>query len=200
MGLGLAKALAMISRHQGTILLNTASAGTTARVFIPVCVTGKEGKTPLRKAAPAGIDNPMQLDEAKTLKVRPLHILLMDDDHLLRQFVRPMLQELGHTVSEAKDGEEAIQLFEMAHLTGSQKFDLLLMDLVVPGGMGGAEAMQAIKQMDPNAVGIASSGYVDEEVMADPSFFGFAAVIAKPYNTERLEETIRQVMVPARNA
>jgi PAS domain S-box-containing protein len=199
LGLGLAKALAMISRHQGTILLNTASAGTTARMFVPVCVSAKDAKAPPRKTPAAGADNPMQLDEPQKAQVGPLHILLMDDDHLLRQFVRPMLQELGHSVVEAKDGEEAIQHFEMAHLSGTNKFDLLLMDLVVPGAMGGAEAMQAIKQIDANAIGIASSGYVEEEVMADPSFFGFAAVIAKPYNTERLEEVIRQVMLPAKS-
>lgn len=194
LGLGLAKALAMISRHQGTILLNTASAGTTARMFVPVSVSSKNP----RKTSSLGIDSPMQLEETQKVRVGPLHILLMDDDHLLRQFVRPMLQELGHSVVEAKDGEEALQHFEMAHLSGANKFNLLLMDLVVPGAMGGAEAMQAIKQIDPNAIGIASSGYVEEEVMADPSFFGFAAVIAKPYNTERLEEVIRQVMAPSR--
>jgi len=106
---------------------------------------------------------------------------------------------MGLEVAAAADGREAIELFRRAR-EAAQPFNLLLFDLTVPGGMGGREAIAAIRQIDPHTPAIVSSGYSDDPVMADPEHYGFNGVVPKPYELSELGEAIAQVLSKANSS
>jgi two-component system, cell cycle sensor histidine kinase and response regulator CckA len=107
--------------------------------------------------------------------------------------VGTLLRQLGYVVTVAKDGKEVIDLYAQAMQEG-WRYDGVIMDLLIPHGVGGAAAVHSLKQLDPGVVAIASSGYIDQPVMQDPKPFGFTAVIAKPYNRERLSEVLKAAL------
>jgi CheY-like chemotaxis protein len=107
-------------------------------------------------------------------------ILVMDDEETVREVVRQMLQETGHEVACAKDGEEAIELYFKAKMS-ADPFSVVIMDLTIPGGMGGKEAIGKLREFDSGVKAVVSSGYSDDPVMANFREHGFNAVIAKPF-------------------
>ncbi|MEI6225539.1 MAG: response regulator, partial [Deltaproteobacteria bacterium] len=96
---------------------------------------------------------------------------------------------LGLEVETAADGAEAIAKFRRFREEG-RPFDVVVLDLTVIGGMGGAQAIEHLKEIDPGVVAIACSGYFDASVMSDPGGFGFSGVLAKPYLTDDLERVL----------
>ena len=117
----------------------------------------------------------------------------MDDEKMIREVMTESLKDAGFEVETAEDGKEAIQKY--AHAMHERKpFDLLLMDLTIPGGMGGKDAIQKILTIDPQAKAIVSSGYAGDPVMANYIEYGFKAVAVKPYPMNKLLETVREVL------
>jgi CheY-like chemotaxis protein len=125
--------------------------------------------------------------------VRPLRILVMDDDPMIREVVGAMLDLLGHQVLFAQDGEEAIKMFLSAQEAGVPR-DLILMDLVIPGGMGGKEAVREILRIRPEARVIVSSGYSNDPVLANFRDYGFSAAIPKPYQLKELARIVNEAV------
>ncbi|HDL98230.1 MAG TPA: response regulator, partial [Desulfobacteraceae bacterium] len=121
------------------------------------------------------------------------HILIMDDENMVRDVAAEMLDFLGYTNSSAKNGEQAITLYRAA-LSQGKPFDAVLMDLTIPGGMGGKETMARLLEIDPQATGIASSGYANDPIMANFTNYGFSAVIPKPYEMDELRTTLAQAL------
>jgi CheY-like chemotaxis protein len=115
-------------------------------------------------------------------------ILVMDDDEPLRDLLVRALTGLGYDVESAGDGAEALALYP----TG--RFDAVLLDLTVAGGMGGAEAAARLRALDPKVKLIVSSGYSDAPVMADFRRYGFDAVIRKPWTLEQLADVVQNVV------
>ncbi len=112
-------------------------------------------------------------------------ILLMDDDPDVRGVATAMLEVLGYRVQSAVDGNRAVALYQDALARGAG-FSAVILDLTVSGGPGGLEALARLRRIDPDVRAIASSGYSDDEVLADPPAFGFVAAIAKPYTVDQL--------------
>ena len=104
-----------------------------------------------------------------------------------------LLERLGLVATLTSDGGEAVKEYVLARLKG-QPFDLVIMDLTVPGGMGGAAAMQEILKIDPRARGIVSSGYSSDPVMANYRAHGFRASVPKPYRMADFTRTLREVL------
>jgi len=117
----------------------------------------------------------------------------MDDDELIRDLAKELLEPLGFDVSLARDGTEAIAVYERG-LQSGRRIDVLIMDLTVPGGMGGKEAIQALRRIDPGVKAIVSSGYSDDPVMAEYEKYGFAGVLRKPYGPEALVATVEGIL------
>jgi len=113
----------------------------------------------------------------------------MDDDELVQNVARAMLNKLGHEAVSAAHGEEAVSLYKQAMEAG-EKFDLVIMDLTIPGYMGGKEAVACVHELDPAAKVIVSSGYSNDPVMAQFGDYGFCAAIVKPYKLEELAQVI----------
>jgi len=164
-GLGLATAYSIIKNHNGYITADSKMGlGTNFHLYLP--------------AAKRQIAS--QPEKSKELLLGKGKILVMDDDDAVRAVLGKMIVHLGYEAELARDGQEAINIFSEARAAG-QPFDVVILDLTVPGGMGGKEAMAILRRIDPHVKAIASSGYSDDPVMADFRKFGFNAIIPKPY-------------------
>jgi len=195
-GLGLTTALSSIQRMGGTILIDsTPGVGTTVSVYLPIA----QGTTSAAAPAPASATVTPASSPSRTGTValpKPGHkrrILLMDDEQMILDIVSRMLGHLGYDVTTCTDGSQAIAAFAKSK-SHAETYDIVMMDLVIPNGVGGQDAVHTIKKIDPNARVIASSGHLDHPVMTDHSKYGFNAVLEKPYKLEKLQQVIETVI------
>jgi PAS domain S-box-containing protein len=179
-GLGLATTYSIIKSHGGFVdVFSETGKGTTFHIFLPA-LDGDERATGERQyRPPAGHGTG--------------RILLMDDDEMVRMTVGNMLKRTGYEVTFASEGSEALRLYRDA-MEANNPFLLVIMDLTVPGGMGGSEAMQRLREIDPAVRAIVSSGYSSDPVMANHRRYGFAAVLVKPYRKEQLAAAIQETL------
>jgi PAS domain S-box-containing protein len=177
-GLGLTMVYSIIKNHNGVVTLDSKpGVGTTFYIYLPA----SEGT--LEKND----------DEEKNLLSGFGKVLIMDDEELVREMAAEMLKNLGYEVQIAKDGTEAIALYQREMKNGSP-FSAVIMDLTIPGGMGGKEALQALRKFDPSVKAIVSSGYSNDPVMSRYSEHGFSGVVAKPYKISDLGMALKKVM------
>lgn len=121
----------------------------------------------------------------------------MEDEPLIRQLIVHNLKSLGCEVTPTCEGAETVARYQESVHQG-QPFDLLVMDLSIPGGMGGAAAMEKIRQIDPGVRAIVSSGYSDDPVMSRYLDYGFRAVLPKPYQPQELRELVEELLQEGR--
>lgn len=177
-GLGLASAYAIVARHGGHIgVESTPGIATRFTVHLP--------------ASPASVREDVPSEE--TLYAGSGCILAMDDNDALRKLLTQMLEHLGYEVQSARNGAEAIALFEQAKAAG-RPFDAALLDLTIPGGMGGVATASRLRELEPSVKLIVSSGYSDAPVMSDFRRFGFDAIIPKPWSLAALSRTLKRVL------
>jgi len=100
---------------------------------------------------------------------------------------------MGCLVETSADGRQTLELYQQALKAGTP-FDVLILDLTIPGGIGGQEALKAILAMDPHAKAIVSSGYAEGPVMSNFPFYGFKGVLVKPYTESQLHDVLKQVL------
>jgi two-component system cell cycle sensor histidine kinase/response regulator CckA len=181
-GLGLTVALSAVQRHGGTIQIeSTQGVGTTTSIYLPAVAASPVSAT----ASLPNVDLPMTGTKKR--------ILLMDDEQMILDIVSRMLDHLGYEVKTCLDGSQAIAAFTKAKCQ-SEPFDIVLMDLIIPNGVGGQDAVHTIKKIDPSAKVIASSGHLDHPVMLNFKNYGFAAALEKPYKLEKLQQLIEVVL------
>ena len=178
-GLGLAITHAIISKHDGHISVRSAAGqGTTFTILLPASLQ-------------SSVET--QSVESVTGEEFPARVMIMDDEEMLRAVAGAMLQRLGHEVVQARDGKEALAQYRQ-HREEGKPIDLVIMDLTIPGGMGGKEAVREILAMDPFAKVIVSSGYSNDPIMANCREYGFVAAMVKPFQLEDLARVIKQVL------
>lgn len=117
----------------------------------------------------------------------------MDDEEIIRDIAENMLKYIGYSVEKAEDGEKAIELYANAK-EKNEPFDAIIMDLTIPGGMGGKEAITRLTSIDPDIKAIVSSGYSNDPIMSNFRKYGFKGVISKPYKIEDLSKVLNQVI------
>jgi CheY-like chemotaxis protein len=120
-------------------------------------------------------------------------ILLMDDEEMIRQFVKVALIGAGYEVETAERGEEAIHLYREAKERG-KPFDVVILDLMIPDGMGGQEMIAELLKIDPQVKAILSSGSTNNPVIANYRDYGFLEVLEKPYSLDQLKEMLQQLI------
>lgn len=183
-GLGLTISYSIIKNHNGYLGVESEpGSGTTFYIYLPASQQG----VPTR-------DNFVGADIQILSKTGKGKVLVMDDEEMIREATDQILGYLGYEVASAKDGAEAIKLYKSARESG-QPFDVVILDLTIPGGMGGKEAIQKLLELDPQAKVIVSSGYSNDPVMAEYKRYGFIDVIAKPYKIEELNQTLAKVIM-----
>lgn len=116
-------------------------------------------------------------------------ILVMDDEPLVRDTAREMLECTGFDVDVATNGGEAINKYKTAIETGTP-FNAIILDLIVPGGLGGKETLGELLKIDRGVKAIISSGNMDDDIVHNFRSYGFSAVIGKPYNLTELHKTL----------
>lgn len=177
-GLGLTSSFTIVKNHEGHIHVDSVvDEGTTVDVYLPASQEARMPETSVGEGLCPGRGR----------------VLLIDDEKLIRRAGREALGRLGYEVTLAPDGAEGIRLYEEAMREG-RDFDLVLLDLTIPGGTGGKDAVRELLRIDPRAKVIASSGYSNDPVMADYRAYGFSDVIIKPYRVEDLGEVLYKVM------
>jgi CheY-like chemotaxis protein len=119
-------------------------------------------------------------------------VLFMDDEEIIRSVAVGILRHLGHDPVVVGDGADAVREFATAMKAG-KPFDVVVLDLTVPGGMGGRAAIDELRKIDPKVRAIVSSGYSSDPVLANFRQYGFAAVVPKPYQLEELARAIIDV-------
>ena len=118
----------------------------------------------------------------------------MEDNKEISEALSHYLKNCGFAVTETRNGSETLSLYE-ANLRQGKKIEMLIIDLTIPGGLGGLETMKQLQQIDPDVVGIVSSGYSNNPVMANPENYGFKGAIEKPFQFEQLLDLIKTLFV-----
>jgi len=178
-GLGLATSFSIIKKHGGHITVESKlGAGITVHVYLPA----SKKTAPIREEV---------IEEAAL--VGKGRILIMDDEEIIRELLYNELTEVGYEVQLTNDGAEAIERYSKAKKAG-QPFDTVILDLTIPGGMGGNEAIKKLLELDPDVRAIVSSGYAADPIMSEYKEYGFSAVVAKPYKVEQIEKTLQGLL------
>ena len=178
-GLGLAITHSIIVQHGGHITVESEQgAGSTFTIYLSASM--HQGQTEPEDTLP------LQVKDGRK-------VLVMDDEESVREIAGEILTHLGYEVVLAKDGKEAIETYRQLMVTG-KAFDLVIMDLTIPGGMGGKEAIQRLQEIDPQVKAIVASGYSNDPVMANYNDYGFKGVISKPFLINQLNKVIHKVL------
>ena len=178
MGLGLTICHSIIRKHEGFITVESMpGAGTTFHLYLPAS---------LKKKTETEVTGEKEITRKK-------RILIMDDDEIVRDITGDMLMHCGYYIESSKDGNEAIALYIKAKERG-EPFDAVILDLVVPNGMGGDIAIKRLHDIDHGVKGIALSGYSKDLIMTHYMDYGFTAALSKPYNIQLLNGTLERVL------
>jgi PAS domain S-box-containing protein len=182
-GLGLTIAHNIITQHDGSITVaSEVGVGTTIALYLPASAHTLE-PTPATPTPPV---------------VRQETILVMDDDVAIRDVLVDMLTQLGYQSQCVREGAEAVAVYQQARDMG-QPFAAVLLDLTIPGGMGGRETMAHLRAIDPQVRAIVSSGYATDTLMVHYNAYGFRGVLGKPYTVDGLEEVLQRVLKDRRD-
>ena len=120
-------------------------------------------------------------------------VLIMDDEPSVSRVLKRMLERMGYQAEVAEDGQAALDAYKAALKTG-KPYDAVIMDLTIPGGMGGKEAIVELSALDPKAKAIVSSGYSNDPVMSEYAASGFCGALSKPYKLEEVSEALRRAI------
>ena len=177
-GLGLAIAYSVLKNHQGLITVEShPGKGAAFHVYLPASDQQTD-------------DEEVTLRNLETGSGR---VLLMDDEPAVRELAGELIELLGYEVAVSENGHRALQLYQEA-IRSSRPFDVIILDLTVPGGMGGLELIKTIRKTDRQVKAIVSSGYSNDPVMSDYKAFGFDGITAKPYTAAELGHALRKVL------
>ena len=124
--------------------------------------------------------------------VKKLRVIIMDDEKMIREITEIMFKHLGHEVFLAKNGEETLKIYKKA-MENNTPIDLTIMDLSIPKGMGGKEAVQKLLKIDPKAKVVVFSGHSNDPIMVNCKAYGFCAAIAKPSKLEDFTNIINRL-------
>lgn len=179
-GLGLATAYSIVKKHGGYIDLDSEPGqGTTFSLYLPA--SAEEASVFAQSE---------QVSMASRIKGR---VLVMEDEKIVRDVIKRMLDQCGYEAVFARDGREALFIYHKAKMSGNL-FDAVILDLVIPEGMGGKETIGKLLEIDPNVTAIVSSGYSHDPVMATYKEFGFKSFLPKPYKVTDLRAVLEQTV------
>ena len=180
-GLGLATAHSIIQQHHGHISVTSkVGIGTTFTVYMPSSYS-----TP----------DPGQLSIPAITKRRRGRVLVMDDEQSIRRMVEDALTQFGYEVTSVHEGREAIDMVSQS-LANGKNFEVAILDLTIPGAMGGKETIQHLRSLDPHIKAIVTSGYSDDPIMSDFQKYGFQGILVKPYKIFDLAKILESMFDP----
>jgi len=177
-GLGLAICYSIIKNHNGYILVDSAlGKGTTFEIYLPA---SKKDIIEVRI-------------EENVVRHGKGRVLVMDDEEMILKIAKELLQLMGYEVTTAQSGEETIGFYRQA-MELKKPFDVVVLDLAIPGGMGGKEVIKELIAIDPRVSAIISSGYLNDPVVRDFKRYGFLATLTKPYEANELDDKLQNII------
>ncbi len=180
-GLGLSSCYSIINKHNGYITVESeVNKGSKFFIYLPII------QNPINSNAVLPVKN----EEIVSGKGR---ILFMDDEADIRSYAKKALEFLGYEVELARDGKEAVEIFR-SMLISNIRFDCVVLDITIQGGMGGKETLSELKKIDPDIVTIVISGYSNDPVIANYKEYGFTNVLIKPFKIEDLSNVLAKVL------
>ena len=180
-GLGLATVYSIINNHDGFITVESeVDVGTTFTFYLPA----------VEKLYNSLAQQQYQQENDFKGEGR---VLVMDDEEIVREVAGEMLRHIGFEVDYAVQGEEALEKYVESKRNG-KPFDAVIMDLTVPGGMGGADAIKKLLEIDPQTKAIVSSGYANNPVMANYREFGFVGMVSKPFHLDEMATALESAL------
>ena len=181
-GLGLATSFSIVKKHHGHIKVDSKEGkGSVFSIYIPA-VEKKKEKPPLITSD----------DQSKKRSLTNGKVLIMDDDPIIRKLLSSMLKKLGYNVIQASDGKEALSLYEKA-MADKDEIDIVMLDLTIPGGVGGEETAKQLQKINKNVKMMVVSGYGDSPVLSDFKKYGFAASLTKPFKMDNLNKALQEI-------
>jgi PAS domain S-box-containing protein len=181
-GLGLAVVHSIVKQHNGRVLVDSvANKGTCFTIYLPA-IRGIETEDK------AGFLH----TGAAHFHTSSLRILLMDDEEMLRSLGKEMMRCMGHAVDTTSDGQSALEKYKNSYEKGSP-YDLVILDLTVPGGKGGKETVKELLKINPEAKVIVSSGYAEDPIIANYENYGFKGKLTKPFTMNELKEQLTRL-------
>jgi CheY-like chemotaxis protein len=187
-GLGLAVTRNIIQKHSGEISVTSSKEnGTAFSIILPT--TSKNTTQPSVK------ENKSSLPASdSTLEKHNPRIIIMDDEPLIIEICSEMLKTSGLiNIDSAENGDEVIEKYRKSMKNGN-KYDIVILDLMVPEGKGGLDAVKEILKIDSNAKILVSSGYANDPIIKNYKSYGFKAVLTKPYTLHDLQNIIKEVL------
>jgi len=182
-GLGLTTVYTIIGRHEGAITVDSVPGeGATFEVYLPAASQAATPDSP-----------PFLVTMSSALPSTEGGVLLMDDEPVIRELAARSLTQYGLEVEISDNGEQALQLYRRSVDEG-KPFDVVVIDLTLPGGMGGQETMTHLRKINPNIRAIVSSGYHHSPIIANYKEHGFFCVVSKPYRVQDLFKAIQDAM------
>jgi CheY-like chemotaxis protein len=179
-GLGLATAYSIIKNHNGLVTVDSqVHFGSTFTVYLPAA---------LHQELP--VEAPVTMSPAMNGTGR---VLVVDDEEAIRTLVEFTLTRLGYEVTQAETALDGVNIYREKFERG-ERFDAVILDLTLPGGMGGKEALKKLIEIDPTVNAVVSSGYATDATMSRYQDFGFRGVIAKPYEAAELGKIVHEVI------
>lgn len=180
-GLGLAVCYSIVQKHNGSITVQSQkNKGTTFSIYIPASIRSQEEQEP--------DPLPREITEERNAT-----IMIMDDEAAIREMLRDTLHHLGFEVVLVENGYEAIETYR-EHLSSGNEIDITIMDLTIPGSLGGKETAQEILQINPKAKLVVFSGYFNDPVMANAKDYGFVGSLSKPFSISELKAVIKSIL------
>jgi len=178
-GLGLATSYSIIKNHGGKIRASSqVGTGSTFTISLPAMPEGQESTAPAQSTLYRGCGR----------------VLVMDDEILIRELSKALLENLGYTAECVENGAQAVALYVQRNNEGTP-FDAVILDLTIPGGTGGEETIQSLLEINPDVKALACSGYASNQVMAKFRDFGFKGVLCKPYRLEELSRALYELFM-----
>lgn len=177
-GLGLSSAYSIIQKHNSHITVSSElEAGTVFNIYIPASDNAFENTKNKQDAAHKGHGK----------------VLLLDDQEQILKMMGRMLNRMGYEAEFTTDGTQTVEIYKEAQSSG-MPFDLVILDLTAPGGMGGAKTIIELLKINPSVKAIVSSGYSNDPIMANYEDYGFCAIASKPYSFAQLNELLNKIL------